>query len=193
MATPNRTEGAWHSDRLKDWASAVAHVPGDFAEIGVFKGRSFQHLAKLAMHYGRTAHAFDSFRGMADPGPRDGAKYPRGKFDIGGVRAFSDFLRAAQVPSASYEVHAGYVPAVFRGCDHISLALAIVDLDHYQPTVDAIAWAWSRLNIDGYLCLDDYFPGRDTYASAAIDEFLAGPGRQAAVVYHHAAQIVVRR
>ncbi len=191
MGTPEKTEGAWDSRRLAVWAGELIAVPGDFAEVGAYKGQSFAHLARLAAAHGRTAHAFDSFLGMADPGPRDGPVYPRGRLSVGGLAAFARRMDAASVPAGSYYLHGGYVPDCFRGAAALHLALCIVDLDHYEPTVQAIAWAWEHLSPGGYLCLDDYFPGRDTYASGAIGEWLAAEPRD--VVWHCNAQLVARR
>jgi len=191
MGTPEKTEGAWHSAKLAEWAVAVAGVHGDLAEIGVYKGQSFAHLARLAAESGRMAHAFDSFYGMAAPGPRDGDAYPRGKFGIGGPRQFALRMARAKVPATSYRMHPGYVPACFRGADALRLALAIVDLDHYEPTRRAIAWAWDRLSPGGLLCLDDYFPDRANLASGAIIEWLAAEPRR--VYWREGAQIVLSR
>jgi len=191
MRIAEKTEGAWDSALLAQWSAALAGVPGDYAEIGVYKGQSFAHLARLAAGSARMAHAFDSFRGMGRPGPRDGTAYPAGHFSVGGVCAFRARMDRAGLQRWFYRAHAGYVPACFGRCSGIRLALAIVDLDHYEPTRLAIAWAWDRLSPGGLLCLDDWFPGRESLASGAIGEWLAAG---APTVYWQAGpQIVLRR
>jgi radical SAM protein with 4Fe4S-binding SPASM domain len=59
----------------------VAHVPGDTAECGVFRGATSylicganrQSRAGVKIH-----HLFDSFEGLSSPGPSDGAHWAKG-------------------------------------------------------------------------------------------------------------------
>lgn len=171
-----RQTGSWNHVDL-DWiATKVAAVPGDFAEIGVFRGAAFRKVAALAAQQGKRAHAFDSFKGMDDPTPADAGNYPKGMFDIGGPEAFVQLMTASGVDRATYDVWPGYVPAAFSEVPaSLRFSWAIVDLDHYQPTVDALSWVSARLNPGGILALDDYVPAinRGKLATRAIDEFLA--------------------
>lgn len=54
-----------------------------------------------------------------------------------------------------------------------NFSLVILDVDHYQPTVEALYWVKDKINIGGLLCLDDYSWYTDELASKAITEFLA--------------------
>ena len=83
-----RQTGTWNHVDLEWLASKVRGVPGDFAEIGVFRGAAFRKVAALAGQQGKRAHAFDSFAGMAEPSTVDGPTYPKGMFDIGGSDEF---------------------------------------------------------------------------------------------------------
>ncbi len=171
-----RQSGSWNHVDLEWIAKKVATVPGDFAEIGVFRGAAFRKVAALAAQQGRRAHAFDSFVGMNDPTPADDGGYPKGMFDVGGPDAFAQLMTACSVDRATYEIWPGYVPACFSQVpDGLRFAWAIVDLDQYQPTVDALNWVPGRLNPGGILALDDYVPAvnRGKLATRAIDEFLA--------------------
>lgn len=170
-----RRLGSWHHADIEWMAGRVRGVAGDFAEIGVFRGAAFRKLALLAAQQSRQAHAFDSFVGMDEPGAADGSQYPKRKFDIGGPDAFVRLMTEAGVPRVTYTVWAGYVPGCFkRTPDALRFALAMVDLDHYRPTVDALNWLAPRLNDGGLLALDDYVPSHDGLATRAIREFLAG-------------------
>ena len=170
-----RRPGSWHHADLAWMAGLAAKVPGDFAEIGVFRGAAFRRVAELAHEQGRAAHAFDSFTGMADPGPQDGNQYGRGVFDVGGPARFAGMMDEAGVPRGWYRLWPGYIPACFEGePQSLRFALGILDVDHYEPTVQALAWLAPRMAPGGILALDDYLESYSMLATRAIKEFLAG-------------------
>ncbi len=172
-----RKSGAWsHADiqRLAGW---VAGTPGDFAEIGVYKGDAFRKVVAEASAQGKTAHAFDSFEGMDTPGPEDGDEYPKGKLDVGGAGRFLQIMKEHGLDEEAFRIWAGFIPACFEEVgDAIRFSFVILDVDHYQPTVDALAWVWPRLNRGGILALDDFIPTHDRLATKAIKEFLRKHG-----------------
>lgn len=140
---------------------------GDIAEVGVYRGHLFHRLIKLAHVWGTTAHAFDSFEGMGDPGEYDQGMYRRGQLSSGGIAAFRKAMG-----SGDYELHQGYIPDCFAGSEHLRFAFAYLDVDHYEPTRVALPWLWERLLPGGVLGMDDTFPGRGILAGKAIDEWL---------------------
>ena len=156
---------------LLNLLARVTDVPGDFVEIGVFRGHTFKRLATIAHALGKTAHAFDSFEGMAPPTDKDLGYYPQGKLSVGGVAAFEQIMRDGGAPAGSYRLWPGFIPHCFDGFD-APVSFALVDVDQYSPTVDAIAWIWPRLSANAILILDDYFHKREGLASLAIDEWL---------------------
>jgi hypothetical protein len=169
-----RRTGTWNHADIEWLAAKVRDVPGDFAEIGVFRGAAFRKVAELAAQQGKTAHAFDSFAGMDEPSPADGTSYPKGKFDIGGPDEFVRLMTKAGIARELYELWPGYVPACFAKVpETLRFSFVILDVDHYQPTVDALRWLPARVNDHGILALDDYLPHTDSMASKAIKEFLA--------------------
>jgi len=169
-----RVAGRWHYSDLKWLAQKVREVPGDFAEIGVFRGYAFRKLAELAAEQHKLAHAFDSFAGMGEPGPEDGTQFPRGKFDIGGPAQFVRLMDEAGVRLDLYKLWVGFVPACFEQVPaDLRFSFAIVDLDHYRPTAIALEWIAPRISPGGILALDDFIPGEAGIATRAIREFLA--------------------
>ena len=172
-----RKSGHWHPQDT-EWLARIARdVPGDFAEIGVFRGENFKVLVTQAAKQHKLAHAFDSFVGMDDPSPEDGPDYPKGRFSIGGVERFAELMSAQGLSPDTYRLWAGYIPECF---DHVvpetRYSFVIVDVDHYKPTVISLAWACPRINSGGILALDDYLPETDRYATKAITEFLQRDG-----------------
>lgn len=149
----------------------VADVPGDFAEIGVFRGDTFKRLAQLAKVLGKRAHGFDSFEGMAPPTEKDFGQYPTGKLSVGGVVAFEKIMQQGGVPTDAYKLWPGFIPECFAGFDD-AISFALVDVDQYEPTVASLEWVWPRLSNDGVMVLDDYFRKREGLAARAIEEWL---------------------
>ncbi len=169
-----RQHGSWHYSDIEWLADKVRSVGGDFAEVGVFRGSAFRKVASLAAQQHKLAHAFDSFAGMAEPTAADGMQYPQGMFDIGGPEQFVRLMTKAGVPRESYRLWPGYVPACFEPApESLRFSFVILDLDHYQPTVDALEWLAPRIHDGGLLALDDFVPAHDQLATRAIREFLA--------------------
>ena len=74
--------------------------------------------------------------------------------------------------SKLYSLHAGFIPHCFKGSEDLEFSFAILDADHYLPTVDALKWIWPRINSGGLLALDDYYFDLNSLASKAINEFM---------------------
>jgi len=185
--------GSWHHADIEWLANRARNVPGDFAEIGVFRGAAFRKVAALAAQQGKLAHAFDSFVGMDEPTAEDGSQYPKGKFDIGGPDQFIRLMTEAGVPRESYRVWAGYVPGCFEPAPQaLRFSLAILDLDHYRPTVEGLAWLAPRINDGGLLALDDFVPSHDALATRAIREFLATDKRFEKIAFFNQ-QLILRK
>lgn len=171
--------GVWSDRTLQHYSKRAEPVKGDFAEFGVAQGATFYRLARLAHSQGKRAHAFDSFVGMGEPGIYDrrlrqhGAHLP-GEFSVGGPEGFRTLIEGCGVPQNSYRLWPGWIPSCFDNVPTSQFfSLAILDVDHYQPTADALNWLWPRLNRGGFLLLDDCTLGWDLESSRAVKEFLA--------------------
>jgi SAM-dependent methyltransferase len=151
----------------------VAEVPGDFAEIGVWRGDTFMGLAERAQAEGRLSHAVDTFAGCMEPGPKDfspdgSCEYPRG--DLAADRTA---FQARVAGFSNVRIHEGAVPDVFKSFRAAQkFAFVHVDLDHAVPTLDAISWVYNRLRPGGIVCSHDWIPGNDYLASAGIKAFM---------------------
>lgn len=165
-------------EHLAPALALVGKIPGDFMEMGVWKGETFIPLAREAVRRGILCHAVDSFVGMAEPCEKDldesgQHQYPAGALSAGGPEE----LRKACENIGSAVIDAGFIPAILgkvilpRG-----ISFAHIDLDQYIPTAAALEWAWPRLNLGGVIACHDYWPGRGCLASLAIDEFIKKNG-----------------
>ena len=116
-----------------------------------------------------------------------------GKFSVGGAKGFMRLMDKRSVPRESYITWEGYIPACFAQFPaDTRFSLVLVDVDHYQPTVDALQWSWPRLNRGGYLLLDDCGFDWDLESSRAIKEFLSSTNGFW-VMGHYNNQLILRK
>lgn len=182
--------------KLKKLMPLVKDVPGDFAEIGVYLGETFHHVVRYANNQKREAHAFDSFRGMAERTEHDHPKqYSKGAMSVGGPQKFQQILsNRYKVSSNDYKMFVGYIPSCFDSIsDDQIYAFVYLDVDHYQPTKIALEWVWKHIPANGILMLDDYFPNRGILASKAIDEWLIETKEQHEEIELVTTQLVLKK
>ena len=111
-------------------------IPGDAAELGVFRGE-FAALINAALPE-RRLHLFDTFEGFhaedVEEERRLGLSRARtGDFADTDVEAV---LRRLPHPERAV-IHAGRFPATFEPCVELSFSLVSVDADLYAPTAAA--------------------------------------------------------
>lgn len=153
---------------------ALEPVEGDVAECGVRHGRSTLFMAN-ADNGRRDFHIFDSFEGLSDPSEKDGALNvfkKDGKTRHFHIRNLDRVLERFKA-YPKIHVYQGWIPERFNEIEDRRFALVHVDVDLYDPTMDALQFFWPRLNPGGMIICDDYgavaYPG----AQAAMDEFFA--------------------
>ena len=157
---------------LEQMAGRVRDVPGDVCEVGCFRGLSAYILADAFERAGRsvTIHICDSFEGLSASSAAD---RPAGAAAAAPhtFRSSEDEVRAHLSRFDCFRFHKGWIPAPFRAIENARFRLVHIDVDLYEPTRDAIAFLWPRLNPRGVMALDDHgstgFPG----ARRAADEF----------------------
>ena len=124
---------------------------------------------------GNGYHIFDSFEGLSEPTTDDdipdgwiNAQQLRGMTKAGYFAAPLAAVkpRLREFPEIAY--HPGWIPASFAGLAPSSYRFVHVDVDLYDPTLDALAYFYPRLSPGGLIVSDDYsWPG----ARTAINEF----------------------
>jgi predicted O-methyltransferase YrrM len=142
-------------------AQTLQDVPGDIAELGVYRGGSAFLLGKALP--GKALHLFDSFTGLPDPAPMD--LHAKGDF-AGTSRA-----KTAQLLSFTQAIfHVGYFPETFQ---HFSSPLALVhlDADLYASTKSGLEAFWPLLSPGGLMIGDDYGWAHCPGVKQAFDEF----------------------
>jgi hypothetical protein len=162
-------------------------VPGHFVEVGVFRGASFSRFRKLGalLHpdHHRKFLGFDVFGAFpeADYAPDKAVLTTQHAAygDRGIDRAALLALLRAQGLAENVELIEGDIcktlPSYLAAREELSVAIANIDVDLYEPTRIAIEQLFPRVPRGGVVVLDDYegFPG----AKRAIDEYLAAERR----------------
>ena len=150
-------------------------IPGDVAELGVFRG-DFAVLINAAFP-DRTIHLFDTFEGFP---PKDVEIEQEQGFS--GAKA-GDFAETTEdivekrLPCPKKAVfHKGYFPATFRSCMEKTFAFVSVDADLYAPTAAALPLFWDRLSTGGAMLIHDVNSTQYTGAGKAVREFCTEKG-----------------
>jgi hypothetical protein len=168
-------------------------VPGDIAELGVFRGLGLFTWANLLEAYcigdrTKMVFGFDNWTGFSSFSPQDGAhKENAGKvvggFDPGRYKrelenAIKIFDRDRFIPhKPRIKLVEGDIEQTARSfADEnpgIRFSLIHFDCDLYAPTQAALEALWPRVNRGGVVIFDEYgihdWPGE----TAAVDEFFA--------------------
>jgi O-methyltransferase len=179
-------------------------VAGDFVELGVALGGSGICLA-TALGADRRFVGFDVFEMIPPPSVRDGedvlSRYEAIKSGnsagIGGDLYYGYTEQLMDVVKASFArfgcavdgdkvqlVQGLFAETLVNYCD-LTVALAHIDCDWYDPVKLCLSWAWTNLEPGGLIILDDYndWSGCQT----ATDEFLgATPSAQVMRLRPHA-------
>jgi O-methyltransferase len=163
-----------------DYARAE-QVDGDYAEFGVWQGRTFVEAYRVARRfraYDRRFFAFDSFAGLPDIADVDaGYQWTAGQF-AHGRSVFEARLRRARVPARDVTIVEGFFDQTLSAPEGIGLdrvAVAWIDCDLYESTVPVLDYLTDRLVPGAVLAFDDWYcfrGARDRGESRACAEWL---------------------
>ena len=157
----------------------IIAVPGVICEFGVHWGATMSALINLRgihepYNHSRTIHGFDTFEGFVAVDAKDGGFTSAGDYATSrGYEAELEEILALQEsfsPIAhlrKFELVKGDVsatlPAWLEANPHAIIAMAIFDMDLYEPTKAAIAGVVPRLTRGSLLVFDElscrHFPG----------------------------------
>lgn len=154
----------------------IEAIPGDLAEVGVWKGGLILAMALKCKQMGvvRTIHAYDTFSGMTAPTDADvdldgtpaHTMLSRVKCEAGLAEVVSTVNRAGY-PSVVY--HVGDItktdPAEFP-----TYALLRLDTDWYESTKFELTHMEPKVSSGGFVIVDDY--GHWRGSRRAVDEFI---------------------
>lgn len=144
-------------------------VPGDFAEVGVYKGNSAR--AIHLMDPARNFHLFDTFEGF----PAEDLEPEKGDAATYSPRHFADTSPQAVITKTGSEniiLHKGRFQKTASEAAQITFALVNLDADLYLPTKAALEFFYPRLSPGGVIFIHDY-NARWEGIRQAVDEFAA--------------------
>lgn len=142
-------------------------VPGDFVELGVYKGNSAKLLADLCVPQQRILYLFDTFSGFDERDLKgvDSSKIPQ--FSDTSISAVKKLVGTTNVRYIK-----GFFPESIEGTDlPTSIAFAHIDCDLYQPMIAGLECFYPRLAPGAIMFLHDYSSGEWAGAKIAVDEF----------------------
>lgn len=167
-------------------------VPGDIAELGVFRGIGLMTWANLLEAYAtgnrsKTVYGFDNWSGFGSFAPQDGKPSKEAHKTEGGFspKEFREELESA-IEIFDQDRFVGWKPRVklidgdiensvkafVKEEPGIRFSLIHFDCDLYKPTCAALEHLWPLLSRGGVALFDEYgirdWPGE----TAAVDEFI---------------------
>jgi O-methyltransferase len=144
------------------------HVPGVFAELGVYKGDSARVIHQ--MDPGRPFHLFDTYTGFTAGDLKmesgEAATYTTDHFADTSVEAVLKKIRG----NHNIIIHQGYFPDTARDFKE-KIALVSMDADLFKPTKAALELFYPLLSPGGIIMVHDYnhkWPG----IIRAVDDFV---------------------
>lgn len=140
------------------------NVPGDFIETGVWRGGACifaRAILKAHQVTDRTVWVADSFEGLPKP---DAKKYPADAGDIHylisdlaiSMEKVQANFRALNLLDDQVRFLKGWFKDTLPTAPIKKLAVARLDGDIYESTMDAIVSLYPKLSVGGYLIVDDY-------------------------------------
>ncbi|MBF0553133.1 MAG: class I SAM-dependent methyltransferase [Nitrospirae bacterium] len=178
-----------HTDLFK----LTLDVPGDIAELGVFRGAGLMTWANLLEAYcignrTKTVYGFDNWTGFESLDPEDGDKIEALQKHAGGFSPenyFDELVSAIDIFDQDRFIpwkhrvklikgNIGETVAKFIGENPgVRFSLIHFDCDLYMPTKTALHHLWPLLSRGGVMLFDEYsisdWPGE----TKAVDEYFA--------------------
>lgn len=146
------------------------NVPGDVAEVGVYRG-DFAAMINGAF-LSRTLHLFDTFTGFPAQDVQIEQENGLSKAKTGD---FSETDQEMVIGKMMYPerivLHKGYFPETFSPCENTTFAFVSLDVDLYAPTKAALTLFWPRMSPGGCILVHDYNSTQFSGAGKAVREF----------------------
>ncbi len=143
--------------------TACATPQGCFIEVGVYKGGTAWHLAKLAENQNREIFLFDTFTGIPYKGEFD--PVTPGTFNETSLEEVKKAIPYAKIVQ-------GIFPQSAEDIDLPDVAFVHLDCDQYQSIKEAAIFLSPYMMEGGIIWFDDY--GCLEGANKAVDELFAG-------------------
>jgi O-methyltransferase len=145
--------------------NAVAKIPGDIAEVGVYQGGSAKLICEAKGK--KPLHLFDTFEGL----PRVD-KHNHIDFSQGQYRASFEGVKNYLQKYERVYLHKGVVPQSAEGVKNNKFSFVHLDVDIYSSTRDCLQFFYPKVTKGGLILSHDFvFGDRDKGVSKAFLEF----------------------
>jgi O-methyltransferase len=152
---------------LYQCARQAAGIPGDAAEVGVYRGGTARLISKTIEPAGRALHLFDTFAGMPEV-RADKDIHHAGDFDDTSIER----VRAYLADCTNLHFYQGIFPHTSAPLADHSFAFVHIDVDIYQSVLDCCVFFYPRVPSGGIMIFDDYGFVSCPGAKQAVDMFL---------------------
>lgn len=146
-------------------------IPGEFAEVGVWRGELSRFLHRCAPE--RKLYLFDTFSGFPPESVEALDLQNNGdatRFRDTSVEAVKRSVGASQ----NIIFRVGIFPQSAVGLEGESFSFVMLDLDIYKPTVAALEFFYPRVPAGGYIFIHDFNSPESSYAmQRAVIPFLS--------------------
>lgn len=159
-------------------------IPGDFLEAGVWRGGAtifMSLLCRIMSVDDRNVWVADSFQGLPEP---DKDKFPREAATHSSrlmTQTYGHLAVSLEEVRDNFSLYSAYWDNVkfLPGWFDKSLAderikrlcLLRVDADYFKSTLDCLTLLWDKLEVGGFVIIDDYGLSDLTSCKMAVDEF----------------------
>jgi O-methyltransferase len=138
---------------LWELAKQAINVPGDFLEVGVWRGGTASLIAKACQNSGKKVYLADTFLGVVKASSADGW-YKGGEHADTTPRIVEELL--GSVGLNNFKLLTGIFPDDTAHLIHGNLAFIHIDVDVYKSAKDIFDWAFPKLSPGGIVVVDDY-------------------------------------
>lgn len=154
--------------RMFQSAKSVIELPGDVAEVGVYKGGGTMFLAKTFEPTGKTIHAFDTFAGMP-PVDADKDRHKEGDFGDTSLEKVEAYLGGCD----NVRLYKGLFPETAKPLEDSVFCMVYIDCDIYTSVMASCVFFYPRMCKGGVMIFDDYGLACCPGAALAVNEFFA--------------------
>jgi O-methyltransferase len=145
-------------------ARAQAKRPGDYAEVGVYKGASAKLICEAKGD--KILRLFDTYEGLPPDSTKDAGVHREQQYACS-LESVQNYLKGY----SNLEFHKGIFPKSAKGVPEAQYAFAHFDVDLYEGTLGCLEYFYPRMIPGGIMLSHDY--GLLSGVEKAFQEFFA--------------------
>jgi len=132
------------------FAAAATKLPGDFAEVGVYRGGSAKLICEAKGE--RSLHLFDTFEGLPPTGDDDWS-FAKSQY-AESLEAVQSYLQQDEYSNLSF--YKGLFPETAKAVENNTFAFVHLDVDLLSSTLDCLKFFYPRMEKGGLILSHDF-------------------------------------